>query len=74
MALSPPLKNIQGLIAIGSSFNNRSSYSNIFICGLRSSEECFSTTIVIIDGINGPLSLKCSVSNFYLEIKVMDEH
>ena len=41
MALSPPLKNIQGLIAIGSSFNNRSSHSNTFICRLISSEEFF---------------------------------
>ena len=45
-----PLKNVQGLIAIGSYFKNCFSSSNIFICGLLLREEYFSINRVIIDG------------------------
>ena len=53
------------MIAIGSSFKNRSSHSSTSICGFVSREECFSVNRMIIDGINDPVSFKCSVSNFY---------
>ena len=59
-----PYDNVQGLIAIGSSFKNRLNNPNIFICGLLPHDEYVSINRVVIDEINGLLSFKCSINDF----------
>ena len=51
------------MITIGSSFKNKFSNLNIFICGLLPCDECFSINRVI-DEINNLLTFKCSVNRF----------
>ena len=61
----PPHDIVQGLIAIGSSFENRFNNPKIFICGLLPHDELFCFNRVIIDKINDLLSFKCSINNFH---------
>ena len=55
----------QGLVAIGSSFQNRCNNPNTFLCGLVPRDEYISINRVIADEINDVLSFKCFVNNFH---------
>ena len=55
----------QGLIAIGSVFNNQSSNPIIFICGILPRDESFSINRLIINEVNDLLKSKCLVKSFH---------